>query len=186
MTSSEPAFNKTRWGMIPKLTHQNYNEWKDDMILILSAMNAYIIVTGEDAEPQRLDFGHDDNYDDWKAKDAEVASIVRLSCSPEVLCIVKDIPNPHEMWNTLETSLATAGSYIGRQAILRQFRVCRPNKDKPLKSYFTKLSSYRVQLDHTDDAVTHRDFHTQIFTSLPSQHAMILMVLKHRRPIPTP
>jgi len=88
MTSSEPAFNKTRWGDIPKLTHDNYDEWKDDMILILSAMKAYAIVTGEDPELQPLDFDHDDNYDDWKAKEAEAASMIRLSCSSEVRRIV--------------------------------------------------------------------------------------------------
>ena len=186
MSSSEPAFNKSRWGDIPKLTHTNYDEWKDDMILVLSAMRAYAIVTGDDPEPQPLDFDHDDNYDDWKAKEAEAASMIRLSCSPEVRRIVKGMRNPREMWNTLETSLDTAGSYIGRQDILRQFRACRPKEDEPLKAYFTKLSNYRTQLDHTDDAITDRDFRTQIFTSLPSQYAMILMVLKHRRPLPTP
>ena len=154
MTSSEPTFNKTRWGNIPKLTHDNYDEWKDDMILILSAMKAYPIVTGEDPEPQPLEIDHDDNYDDWKAKEAKAASMIRLYCSPEVRHIVKGIRNPHEMWNTLATSLDTAGSYIGRQDILRQFRACRPEEDEPLKTYFTKLSNYRKQLDHTDDAVT--------------------------------
>jgi len=64
MTSSDPAFNKTRWGDIRKLTHNNYDEWKDDMILMLSAMKAYAIITGEDPEPQPLHFYHDNNYDD--------------------------------------------------------------------------------------------------------------------------
>jgi len=155
MPSSKPAaFNKTRWGDIPKLTHANYEEWKDDMILILSAMRAYAIITGEDPEPQPLDFDHDDNYDDWKAKEAKAASIIRLSCSPEVCRIIKGIRNPHRMWNKLETSLDTAGSYISRQDIVRQFRACRPKEDEPLKAYFTKLSNYRIQLDHTDDAIT--------------------------------
>ena len=72
------------WGDIPKLTHANYDKWKDDMILILSAMGAYAIVTGDDPEPQPHHFNHDDNYDDWKAKEAEAASMIRLSCSPEV------------------------------------------------------------------------------------------------------
>jgi hypothetical protein len=69
MTSSEPAFNKTRWDDIPKLTYDNYDKWKDDMIPILSAMRAYAIVSGEHPEPQPLDFDQDDNYDDWKAKE---------------------------------------------------------------------------------------------------------------------
>jgi len=156
------------------------------MIIILSAMNAYAIITGEDPEPQPLDFDHDDNYNDWQAKEAVAASMIRLSCSPEVWRIVKGIRNRHEMWNTLETSLDTAGSYIGRQDILRQFRDCRSKDDEPLKTYSTKLSHYRIQVDRTDDAVTDRDFRTEIFTSLPSQYAMIFMVLKHRRPLPTP
>jgi len=56
-------------------------------------------------------------------------------------------------------------------------------EDEPLKAYFTKLSKYCTQLDLTDDAITDRNFHTQLFTSLPSHYAMILMVLKHRRPL---
>jgi len=87
-------------------------------------MRAYAIVTGDDPEPQPLDPDHDYNYDDWKAKEAAATSIIRLSCSPEVRRIVKCIRDPHEMWNVLETSLDTAGSYIGRQDILRQFRAC--------------------------------------------------------------
>jgi len=187
MPSSEPAaFNTTSWGDIPKVTHANNDKWRDDMRLILSAMRAYTIVTGEDPEPQPLDFDHDDNYDDWKAKEAKAASIIRLSCSPEVWCIVKVIRNPHEMWTTLEASLDSAGSYISRQDILRQFRACQPMVDETLKVYFPKHNNYCIQLDHTDNAITDRDFRTEIFTSLPSQYAMILMVLQHSRPSSTP
>jgi hypothetical protein len=130
------------------------------MSLILSAMKGFTLVTGEDPEPQPLDFDHDDNYDDWKPKEAEAASMIRLSCASEVRRIVKGIPNPHQMWNTLETSLDTAGSYIGRQDIIHQFRDCQPKEDEPLKAYFTKLSNCRIQLDHTNDAVTNRDLRT--------------------------
>jgi hypothetical protein len=184
-STSEPAFSKTKWGDIPKLTHTNYDEWKDDMILVLLAMEAYGMITGDHLEPQPLDFDYDVNYDDWKAQEAQAASIIRLSCSTEVQRIVKGIRNLHEMWNMNETSLDTAGLYIGRQDILRHFRACRPQQNEPLEAYFTKLSNYRTQLDNTDDAITNCDFHTQIFTSLPSQYTMILMVLKHRRPLPT-
>ena len=156
------------------------------MILILSAIRAYAIVTGDDPEPQPLDFEHDNNYDDWKANEAEAASMIRLSCSHEERRIVEGMRNPLRMWNTLQTSLDTTGSYIGRQDILCQFHACRPKEDELLKTYFTKLSNYRIQLDHTADAITNRYFRTQIFTSLPSQYAIILMVLKPRRPLPTP
>jgi len=186
MSSSESAFNKTRWGHNPKLIHNNYDEWNDDTILILSAMRAYVIVTGDHPEPQPLDCDHDGNDDDWKAKEAEAASMIRLSCCPEVRHIIKGSRNHLEMWNTLQTSLHTTGSYIGWQDILCQFCACWPKEDELLKAYFTKLSNNRIQLDHTDDANTDQYFLMQIFTSLPSQYGMLLMVLKHRRPLPTP
>jgi len=81
------------------------------------------------------------------------------------------------MWNTVESSLETTGYYMSRQDILRQFCACRPTEEEPTKTYFTKLSNYRIQLVQTDDAVTDQDFRTEIFTSLPYQYAMILMVL---------
>jgi len=90
------------------------------------------------------------------------------------------------MWNTLETRLDTTRSYVGQQDILRQFRASWPMEDEPLTAYFTKLSNYLIQLDHTEDAITDRDFRTQIFTSLMAQYAMIKMVLKHWWPLPTP
>ena len=149
-------------------------------------MRVYAIITRDDPEPQPLDLDHNDNYDDWKAKEAETTSRIRLSCSPEVWSIVKGIRNPHEMWNVLETSLDTTGSYIRREDILRQFCACRPEEDEPLKSYFTKLSNNRLHLDRTDNAITDCDFCMQILTSLPSQYVIILMVQKHSRPLPTP
>jgi hypothetical protein len=136
-------------------------------------MKAYAIVTGDDTEAQPLDFDHNDNYDDWKAKEAEATSMIRLSCSPNVRCMVKGIRNTLEVWNTLQTSLDTTGSYNSRQDIPGQFRAFRPMEDEPLTAYFTKFSNYRKQLEHTDDCKTERDFCTQIFTSLPSLYAMI-------------
>jgi hypothetical protein len=111
---------------------------------------------------------------------------IGLSCSPEVRRIVKGIRHPDKMWNVPETTLDTARSYIGRHDILHQFCACRHKEEEPLQSYFSKFIYYRIQLDHTDDRITNQDFCTQILTSLPSQYAMILMVLKHRRPLPTP
>jgi hypothetical protein len=117
-------------------------------------MRAYAIITGDDPEPQPLDFQHDDNYDDWKAEEAKDVSMIRLSCSPDVWHIVEGMRNPPAMLDTRQTNLETIESYIGRQDILCQFRACRPKEDEPLNIYFTKLSNYRIQLDHTDDAIT--------------------------------
>jgi hypothetical protein len=97
------------------------------MILVLSAMRAYAIVNGDYPEPQHLALDHNDNCEDCKAYEAEAPSMIRLSCSPNVRCIVKGMRNPDNKWNTLESSLDTAISYISRHDILRQAQACRPN-----------------------------------------------------------
>lgn len=154
MSSSKRTINMTRWGDILKYTHTNYNAWKHDKILILPAIRAYAIITGDNPEPQRLDFDPDDNDDDWRANEAEAVSIMKLFCSPKVHRIMKGIRYPLEMWTMLEPSLHTTGSYIGRRVVLHKFRACRSKEDEPLKPYSTKLSDYCIQLDHTEDTIT--------------------------------
>lgn len=150
-------------------------------------MRAYAIVTGDDPDLLPLDFNHSDNYDYWKAKEAEAAFMIRFACSPEVQCITKGMRNLFEMWNTLENSLDTIRSYIRRQDWLGQLRTCRPKEDDLLKAYFTKHTNYHIQLHHTNDGITDREFHTQILTSQPSQCLMLSRVLniegsyKHRK-----
>jgi hypothetical protein len=64
MSSSKPAFIKTRWGDNPKLSQTDCVEWKENMILILSAMEACAIVNGDDPEPLHPDLDRDDIYND--------------------------------------------------------------------------------------------------------------------------
>jgi len=92
--SFKPAFNMTRWGNIPNLTHSRYDGRKDDKIFDLSTMQLYTVVTIVDSESEPLEFEHDGIHDDWKAKEAMAASIIRLYCSPKVQCIDKGIRTP--------------------------------------------------------------------------------------------
>jgi len=103
-------------------------------------MTPYANITRDDSEWQLLDLEHNEKYDGWKAKEVEAISLIRLSCCPDVRRIVRCIRNPHQMRNVLETSHDTAGSYIGRQDIFRQFCVSRPKQDELHESYFTKLT----------------------------------------------
>jgi hypothetical protein len=114
----------TRWGKYCNHTPTNHNKWKHDKTLIPLAFRADIIITAADPEPQPLDFDPNDNYDDWKAKEAEAASEIRLLYSPEVRRIMKGMRTPLKIYTPLETSLDTTGSYIGRQIVLHQFHAC--------------------------------------------------------------
>jgi hypothetical protein len=124
MLSSEPILNESKQCKIPKLTHTNYDEWRDYMGPLLVALRAYEILTGDEPELQALDLDHNGNYDDWKANNTQTTSILRLSCSPEVECIAQGIPDPQEMWCVLETRLYAARCYMGSLNILHQFCTC--------------------------------------------------------------
>lgn len=47
MNSSESVVNKIKHGNMPKLTHAIYDKWNYDILLMLTPMKAYAIVTGD-------------------------------------------------------------------------------------------------------------------------------------------
>jgi hypothetical protein len=123
-SSSERILKKTAWGVSAILTYANHHEWNHDMIVILSVMKAYAILTGDDPEPQHIDFDHDGNYDHWKAKEADTVSMMSLSSSPEVRRTINGMRIPHDMWNPPEATLRSGTHYMSRQDILHQSCAC--------------------------------------------------------------
>ena len=85
--SSTPAFNKTQYGNIPLLTYINYEAWKDTMFYVLCAVDADNIITGEEEEPAPIDL----DYRDYKKRASKAASIISLSCSPEIRPYLKGL-----------------------------------------------------------------------------------------------
>jgi hypothetical protein len=158
MSFSQWTFIKPCTGDISKLTHAISDESNNNTILVLLPIRAYAIIIRAGCEQHPTDSEHEDNYDDWKAKQAEAVPMNRLSGSPKVQYIIKGISNPHELWNTLQTDLHSALSHLGRQDILHQFDAGRPKEDEPLTAYFPKHSKYHTQLTHTDDEITDCNF----------------------------
>jgi len=93
-----------------------------------------------DSEQQPNDFYPNDNYDDWKAHQGKVWSIIWLSWSPEEQHIVKGITDLYEVQNAPETSLDTANTYIHRLYFLPHFRASPHMEDKSLKSNWPSLT----------------------------------------------
>jgi hypothetical protein len=93
MSESAPAFNKTEWGNIPLLTYLNYETWKETMTLVLEAVDAYDIVTGEEPEPPPIDIDHHE----WKIRAAKAKTTIHLSCSPAIQFLLKGLRSPGVM-----------------------------------------------------------------------------------------
>ncbi|KAF8241413.1 hypothetical protein K440DRAFT_680347 [Wilcoxina mikolae CBS 423.85] len=108
-TSNLPNYNKTQYGNVPLLTHHHYNLWVETIILVLKAMRAYTIVTGEEPEPQALNI----DYTNWKAQEAQAATSILLSCSLDVRTYLKGMRIPQTIWHTLQKYLDNTTTVIG-------------------------------------------------------------------------
>ncbi|KAF8246043.1 hypothetical protein K440DRAFT_645406 [Wilcoxina mikolae CBS 423.85] len=180
-TSNLPNYNKTQWGNIPLLTHLNYDSWVETMILVLEAMGAYNIVTGEEPEPQALDI----DYTNWKAREAQATTSILLSCSLDVRTYLKGVRSPQMMWHTLQERLDNTTTIIGRTTLLRKFHATRPLKDQPLQDYFNKLQDFRHQLARSIEAISNDELHTHIYTTIPEQYTIMVKIIQCQTPIPT-
>ena len=179
-SSTPHAFNKTEYGNIPLLTYLNYEAWKDTMFHVLRALDADNIITGEEEEPIPIDL----DYKDYKKRASKAASIISLSCSPEIRPYLKGLQTPREMWETLQARLDSAVTLIGRTGILRKFRAARPQKDEKINGYFARLCEHRHQLAGTTEAISDEELRTHIYTTVPEQFKMTIRILM--RQIPTP
>jgi hypothetical protein len=176
-----PAFNKTEWGNIPLLTYLNYETWKETMTLVLEAMDAYDIVTGEEPEPPQIDI----DYHEWKIRAAKAKTTIHLSCSPAIQFLLKGLRSPGAMWTTLLARLENTGTHVGRTTIQRKFRACRLQKDQTLREYFTLLRDYRLQLIGTPQDISDDEMRTHIYNNLPEQYSTMIKILENRIPLPT-
>ena len=152
-------FNETEYGNMPLLTYLNYEAWKDTMFHVLRAFNADNIITCE--EPMPIDL----NYTDYKKQASKAASIVSLSCSPEIRPYLKGLQTSREILETLQARLDSAVTLIGRTGIPRKFRAARPRRDEQTNAYFARLCEHRHQLAGTAEAISGEELRTHIYDS---------------------
>jgi len=151
------------------------------MTLVLEAMDAYDIVTGEEPEPPPIDIDHHE----WKIRAAKAKTTIHLSCSPAIQFLLKGLRSPGVMWTTLQVRLEDTGTHVGRTTIQRKFRSCRLQKDQTLIEYFTLLRDYRLQFIGTPQDISDDEMRTHIYNNLPEQYSTMIKILEHQIPLPT-
>jgi len=95
------------------------------MTLVLEAMDAYDIVTGEGPEPPPIDI----DYHEWKIWAVKAKTTIYLAFSPAIQFLLKDVTSPGAMWTMLQERLENTGTDIGRTTIQCKFRACRLQND---------------------------------------------------------
>ena len=106
--SSTTAFKTTQYGNNSLLIYINYEVWKDTMFHVLRVVDADNIITGEE-EPAPIDVDHRD----YKRRASKAASIISLSCSPEIRPYLNGLQTTREIWEALQERLDSAATLIG-------------------------------------------------------------------------
>ena len=109
MASSEQSsklYYTSKYGGIKKLNDTNYALWKGDVTVILEAMNAFVIVNGEEEEPPAGNtVAASTAIADYRKRRALATSAISFSCTEEVAIYKMGMSNPREMWETLSERL---------------------------------------------------------------------------------
>jgi hypothetical protein len=178
--SSRSAVHSTKFGEVVKLINSNYHVWKDTIEVVLLAMGALSIVTGEEERPIGNNAAARTAQADHDKRAAKALALIQLSCSSSIQPHVRGIRSPLEMWRILERRLDQTAHKVGRQAIVRKFHSERPARHEPLSDYFARLAEYRNKLEGTPEAILDNQFITHVFTTLPDDFAMAIKVLQGR------
>jgi len=109
---SSKLYYTSKYGAIKKLNDTNYAVWKGDVTVILEAMSAFVIVSGEEeAPPAGNTVAARTAIADYRKRRVLATSAIRFSCTEEVAIYINGLSNPREMWETLNERLDSTTSY---------------------------------------------------------------------------
>lgn len=170
----------SKWGTINKLTELNYPKWKNDLSLVLTAMDALEIVAGEEEEqpPAGNSVAARAAQVNYRKRQANDAKAMRFSCSDAVAVFIEELRSPSEMWKTLRDHLDSTLSYMGRVSIANQFQDSRPVAGESMKSYIARLQSFFTQLAASTEAITDQALRNHIFLTVPTTFKHTIAYLK--------
>jgi len=145
------------------------------MTVVLEAMDAFDIVTGEEPEPPPIDI----DYHEWKIRAGKAKTTMHLSCSPAIQLLPKGLGSPGAMWTSLQASMGNSGTHVGRPTIQRKSHACRLQKYQTLREYFTLVRDYHLQLISTPQDISNNEMRTHIYNNLPEQYSTMIKILEH-------
>jgi hypothetical protein len=151
------------------------------MTLVLEAMDAYDIITGEEPEPPQIDI----DYHNWTIRAAKAKTTIHLSCSPAIQSLFKGLWSSRVIWSTLLARLEITGIQVGRITIQSKFQAGHLQKEQTVRGYITLLRDYRLQLIGTPQHISDDEMCTHIYNSLPQQGSTMIKILENQIPLPT-
>ena len=167
----------SKYGSIEKLSSDNYDTWKPRISVILSAMLALKIVTGEEVEDD-LPIGNSPaniaKRESYEKRQALAATAILLSCTHEVSTHLSGITDPKAMWDTLAQHLSSTSSFGRRVTIGKNFDNARPKTGESISAYLSRLNDMRVQLAGTEGAISDEKFLYHIYLTAPEQYQPML------------
>ena len=171
----------SKYGSIEKLTSDNYDTWKLCISVVLSAMLAFKIVTGEEVEDD-LPIGNSPaniaKRESYEKRQALAATAILLSCTPEVRIHLSGTTDAKAMWDRLAEQLSTSSSLGRRVTIGRNFFNARPKAGESIAVYLSRLNDMRVQLAGTEGSIPDVRFLYHIYLTAPEEYQPMLEMMQ--------
>jgi hypothetical protein len=120
------------------LTSTNYFQWKYHMEDLLRSKGLHLITLGKETEPIDAD-----KKVKWADMNDEAHGLIGMSISPDLMFHLKEIDNPNEAWENIE-SVFGKHNIIRAQQLENQVLNLSPSDFSCIEYYLSKFKTLRI------------------------------------------
>jgi hypothetical protein len=120
------------------LTNTNYFQWKYHMEDLLRSKGLYWITLGKEKEPTDAD-----KKVKWANRGDEARGLLRMSISPDLRFHLKEIYDPNEAWENLESVFGKHNINRAHQ-LSNQILTLSPNDFSCIEDYLSKFKTLGI------------------------------------------
>jgi len=117
-------------------------------------------------------------FDDFHMRRRKAKMALRFSCITDIAMHIRELSDPAELWEALQTMFDNTATHLGRSAIVTKFHNAQPSVTESIVSYITHLQAFRRQLVGTPEAISEQTFRAHIYRYVLDYLKMTVAILK--------
>jgi hypothetical protein len=166
--SAPVPYYMSEYGRIAILTRDNYPVFEQTCRTALIVARAWSIVHGDEARPQPQNLAQLQDYDDRLLRGIQLISSSVTETFYNRINLFINNQDPQGMWNELAKEKRVL-DIVDQDSLRNRFTKETWNpKSESLRSYVTKLETYRTQLAGTTYQISDQQLLNRILQSLPA------------------
>ncbi|KAI5810774.1 hypothetical protein BZA77DRAFT_347540 [Pyronema omphalodes] len=174
MSSVNEYYTHPKGANFAKLTLKNYVPWSKHLRLLLRAINAWTIVSGDEPCPNGSSADALAAILDWNNRSSNAAVVIYESCSDDIQDYLNDDMSAASMWNELAERMRPKN--VGdRLVIHNSLYRCLPTPGKPITEWIARLRKLRREISVTQ--INDDTFVNHVYMGLPASYYSIKTIM---------